>query len=285
MKTVSSTLLSNKAMLVNLKISSWSARKYDRKVTRKIDNQFNTTDAGRFNKILISLDQIGKIQNVITMARTFHYQNTLPWQHEGVSILPSKKYWEYTSEMNEYKTMFNNAVDRFIDVYPSLKEDAKVRLNGMYNEEDYPDISDIRNKYGFHVNIFPLPTSGDFRIDIQSEEVEKIQNDIEKRMMEVQKNAIKECYRRLYEKIEYMVNKLSDKDAVFRNSLIGNIKELCNILPSLNITDDPELNNTIREINNKLIVNPDTLRRDIRERKNITKTAQDILDSMEGYIG
>jgi hypothetical protein len=86
--------LSEKAMLVNLKISVWTARKFDPKVTQEIERSHNTRgDIGRFNKALVSLKSVKKYQVIAGEIRTFHYANTLPWGDEGVLFSRSKITW------------------------------------------------------------------------------------------------------------------------------------------------------------------------------------------------
>jgi len=81
--------LNEKAMLVKLSVSQWTARKYDKKVSQEINDQYSAHDAGRYNKVLIAQEEIKKISKVASQARSFHYFNTLPWDDNGSRILPS----------------------------------------------------------------------------------------------------------------------------------------------------------------------------------------------------
>lgn len=286
MATIPSIKLSNKAMLVSLNISSWTARRYDRKVTKKVEDEFNAKDSGRFNKILISLDKIKGIQKVASEARDYHYEQTLPWGDNGTRILPSANYMTYTAHVRELKAKFELEVSAFLNVYPTLKEDAKVRLNGMYKAEDYPSVETIADKYSFRVSVLPLPDAEDFRVDLQEDETGKIQREIESRVAEAQANAMKDLWNRLHEKVSRMADKLSDKNSIFRDTLIQNTIDLCNILPRLNITNDPKLEEMRREVENKLCgYAPQELRDNEHDRAMAAKDAQRILDSMSGYVG
>ena len=107
-----------KKMLVYLNISFWAARKYDRKISQEIENQYNADDAGRYNKILIAKEHLANIQKIISAARTFHYENTLPWSDNGGRLLPSTNYFAYVKAIQCYKDDFEREVSNFIRVYP-----------------------------------------------------------------------------------------------------------------------------------------------------------------------
>ena len=71
--------LSDKAMLVRLTISQWSARKYDKSASQEIIvNHHAKPDAGRFNKLLVNQAEIKKIEKIANTARIYHYKVTLP---------------------------------------------------------------------------------------------------------------------------------------------------------------------------------------------------------------
>lgn len=73
--------LTEKAMLVRLSISQWTARKYDKKISREVASLHNTSsDAGRYNKVLIAKQAIEAIQKIVSESRTYHYINTLAWE-------------------------------------------------------------------------------------------------------------------------------------------------------------------------------------------------------------
>ena len=49
--------LATKAMLVDLSIRAWNARKFDKKITKEVAQRHGTTEkAGRYNKNLLPFD-------------------------------------------------------------------------------------------------------------------------------------------------------------------------------------------------------------------------------------
>jgi len=289
--------LSEKAMLVNLHISNWSGRKYDRRVSDMVAEEYGAKpESGRYNKCLVAKDAIGKVQNIAVLARNFHYENTLPWTDEGSRILPVKNFDNYSNKLRKYRSQYEDAVQEFCEIYPTLKSQAKDDLGELYNPDDYPSPADIPGKFDFRINISPLPVSDDFRVALNEEDVSKIKDEIEERLKDAQDKALKDLWHRLYDVVDKVANRLSEPDRinkkgeikppVFRKSLIGNVVELVELLPKLNVTDDPRLEELRKEVEKKLAgVVPADLREDSEYRKQTAQEAKEILNKMSGYVG
>jgi hypothetical protein len=71
---------------------------------------------------------------------------------------------------------------------------------------------------------------------------------------------------------------------VFRDTLIENARDLCEVLPRLNLTGDADLNNYCQQVKEKIAVyDAQDLRDDAMLRKNVADEASSILDQMAGY--
>lgn len=78
--------LTSKGMLINLSISQWAGRKHDKSVSQEVASNHGTTaDAGRYNKNVIAKKALEAIKKASNKARTFHYDNTLPWSLESIA--------------------------------------------------------------------------------------------------------------------------------------------------------------------------------------------------------
>ena len=129
--------LKEKVMIVNLTISQWSARKYDAKASKEVEAAHNAREAGRFNKSLLQSDTLKEIGKVANQMRTLHYEKTLPWGDNGDRVLSTEIYFEYITQVGQLTLAFNQAAEQFVSEYTNLKEDAKLRLNTLYREDDY----------------------------------------------------------------------------------------------------------------------------------------------------
>lgn len=280
-----------RAMLVRLSVSVWTARKYDRKVTDEVNKQHAAgKDAGRFNKHLFGGKDSSKSHAAVvaaaSAARTAHYANTLPWADEGWRLLPTANYFEYTETIRKTKAAFETAVAEFMAEYPDLRENARRLLNGMYKEEDYPTASKLASAFACSTEFAPVPAAGDFRLDLPADKLGEIEESTTARVQRATADAMRDAWGRLASVVEKLGERLSEPDAIFRDSLIGNVSEMTSILTRLNITDDPALEGMRARVEERLAnLNPDSLRTNKKLRAAVAKEADDILKSMSGLYG
>lgn len=278
--------LNDRALLVQLSVSQWTARKYDKKATQDVATSYGTsTSAGRFNKALLPMnDLLDRVHKKTTHVRTKFYANTLPWGMEGTMMLPTSNYLNFVTEFRKEKSEWQYLVDQFVNNYDSLKMDAQRVLNGLYNEADYPSMKDMADKFKMDMAVFPVPST-DFRVAIGSEELNRIQQDVERRVMEAQTTAMREVWDRLYERVKHMAEKLADPKAIFRDTLVDNLREQCDMLTRLNFTDDPNLEALRSEVESNLLKHPDALRNDPDLRRDKAAEAKAIMDKMSVFMG
>jgi hypothetical protein len=280
--------LDEKAMLVTLSISQWKARKLDKDVSRKTRQERGATeDAGNFHKLLIAKDAIDKVSQLVTRIRKYNYSMTVPWNDMGARIIKSDAYFDYTAKMAEFQSEFYDTVNELLNEYPALKRDAEYRrLKGdLFNSDDYPTVDKLRNLFSFALTIDPMPST-DFRVQLTGSEIDRIQKDLEDRYAARMKNAMGDVWARLYEVVSKMAETLGDPDKGFHGTLVTNISDLLDVMPHLNITDDPELDAMSQTVRDKLTkYDASILKEDKDVRKSTAKAASEILDAMAAYMG
>lgn len=279
--------LSDKALLVQLSISQWTARKYDRKATEQVAIQNGTNlNAGRYNKSLLPMnDYLAHVHQKATLIRQKYYANTLPWGMEGTQMLPSANYLNFMTEFRKEKGEWQMLVNDFLANYEGLKVDAQRLLGSLYNDSDYPSTAEIANKFRMDMAVFPVPTN-DFRVQIADEELASIQSDVERRVAEAQQKAHQDVWQRLYDRVKHMAEKLADPKAIFRDTMVENTRELCALLPRLNFADDPNLEAMRQQVEGSLANNhPDALRNNPDLRRDKAAEAKAIMDKMSVFMG
>lgn len=273
--------LTEKAILVTLNISAWSARKYDKTATQEVNDNHNSTDAGRFNKLLIDKKKLEEINKISNEARSFHYENTLPWGDNGERLLPSQNYFEYTTGLSKYKNQFDATVTAFCNNYDVLIDEARVRLNGLFNLADYPN--DIHSRFGMSSTFMPVPETDDLRIGLKASEVDALKDKIQQEINERFANATKNIYDRIKEQLERMYERLSTDKAVFRDSLFENLVSLVDLLPRLNVSGDERIIQLCADLK-KLYIDPQVVRDDSLTRARKAQEVDAILKNMTGFL-
>lgn len=292
---VASNVLASKAMLSNVRISTWSARKVDKAVTQEINSDKGAAaDAGRYNKSLLDKKALEPIMKIQSEARALHYRLTLPWQDDGARILPAMAFIDYKSQLETIGRKFETAVDEFISGYDTEREAAKTRLGKMFNDQDYPTKSEVRRKFGFEVIINPVPSGDDFRVSMGEAQAEMIKAEIEARAAANLQDAMKDLYRRIGEVCERMAETLKNykpargdekAQGIFRDSLVTNVIDLAGVLPTLNIASDPHLAAIADRMKANLTkYDANALRENSRVRSEVAEEAQAILDDIADFI-
>jgi len=279
--------LSDRALLVQLTISQWTARKYDKKATQEVATTFNTSkDAGRYNKSLLPMnDYLDRVHKKTTFIREKFYKNTLPWGMEGTMMLPTTNYLAFMNEFRKEKNEWLNLVNDFKSNYLQLKDDAKRVLGQLYADADYPTESEVGNKFKIDMAVFPVPST-DFRCQIASDELSRLQQDVEARVADAQATAMKEVWTRLYDRVKHMAEKLADPKSIFRDTLVENLQEQCAMLTRLNFMDDPNLEALRQQVEGTLASHhPDALRNDPDLRRDTAAEAKAIMDKMSVFMG
>jgi hypothetical protein len=270
--------LQDKAMLVTLSVSCWTARKQDKKVSAEVEAQHNARDAGRYNKLLIDKVHLDPLTSYAGQIRTYHYKMTLPWMDNGARMLPSKLFAEYSAEMRKMKQEYASMVSKFAQLYSSrLVQEARQRLGTMYDPDDYPDPSELYGKFDVEIDIMPVPDGADFRVDVSDVERGRIRQEIADRVAKRQAAAIKDAWVRIREAVGRVCARLTAKKVVVHDSLIDNLDDLSRLLPGLNVSDDPTMHTVCERIISGLLVNPQLLRNSATARGRVVAEAEAIL--------
>lgn len=284
-------------MLANLTIRQLTITTTDKRVSREVASRENAyNDAGKYNKRLLAKDATARIQSAASNLRNLHYKYTLPWSNDGMRILPTATYFEYVKQMNEGKDAFYAAVTEFIQDYTNHVSAARSRLGNMFNPEDYPDSSDIRNKFGVEFNFLPMPDASDFRANLPSDQIEHIKRDIEEQTQAAIQRGMDDVFHRAVDVLQHMTDKLATYQpankskgqkavGIFRDSLVTNIKELADLLPSLNVANDPKLHKLSVSLASLAgDYDPNDLRNDASTRASAQHEANRILNTLKDYI-
>lgn len=280
---------STKVMLANLTISVWNARRLDKRATEEVAKNHNESiPIGRYNKKLLpgEVKSYEKVCKLGSALRDFHYSQTMEYDQLGVRLLPAGIYMDYTTKLRELQRDFDMAVEDFLADYDNLVAQARIMLNGLFNESDYPTIETLRGKFGVSLRVLPFPDADQFGVVLPEEELAGIRQDIEAQTKEAIANAMNDLWKRLYDVVARMSERLSDPKAIFRDSLIENVREIVDLLPQLNFTEDQNLDNLCKQVDEKLAIHePDTLRNDPVTRSQTAHQAIEIQSMMAAFMG
>ncbi len=256
----------------------------DKTATNTVATQHATNGhAGNFTKKLLpGSKELERVSLLAGHIRKYFYQETLPWFSDGARIIKAESYLQFMAEFGKMKSDFDSAVCAFLSAYPYLQAHAQNSLGSLYCPTEYPDVSILNQKFQCEVHISPLPDARDFRVDV-SEDVKRA---LIERNESVQREAMAECWARLYEVVQKAAERLATPDAIFKDSLLENVSEMCSILPRLNITDDATLEAKRMEVEATIAsMSPEKLRDSATDRQDAAARLAEITKSMGAYMG
>jgi len=272
-------MIQSRAMLAQLSISQWTARKQDKKVSAEVEAQHGAHDAGKYNKLLVNKALLDPISKVASKVRDYHYGVTLPWSDAG-ALLPSTLFIDYTAKMRAYKAEFQAAVNTMVSQYPAEVQAARVRLGTMYNPADYPMDWELKDRFNIALEFTPVPDAHDFRVDVSNEAQDELRESVKQSVADRQADAVKATFARVRDVVSKIAERLSIEDAIFKDTLVYNARDLCLVLKALNITDDPALDAVHAEITQHLLKHPDAIRRNPGLRRDVAAKAAEILKTL-----
>lgn len=277
------------AMLVEFNASQWTARKLDRSTSDEVVRDKNAGEKGaaRVNKnLLAGRKELEIINQHVGFVRNYVYEHTLPWSDSGIRLLPAPSFMLFDAEMTKHHNAFEDLVREFIGIYPTLITAQAMALGDMFKRDEYPTAQAIAEKFRFRVGYMPVPTAGDFRVDVGNEAQAELKQQLEKLQAERVETAMADVRARLGEHLRRMSDRLAVdvingevKTRRFHDSLVSGALELCDIVKSLNVVGDTNLEDTRRSLANLLSgVEPDDLRKNMGVRTDVRAQVDQLLD-------
>jgi len=278
--------LKDRAMLVSLSIGYWNGKVKDDSVVDELSTSHGTDkDVHDYSRRLVKAEALKEFKGVRSRARSFLKDQTSRWLDDGTRIMAAPLFLKMMEKMHTFKIEWDNSVAEFVRKFPSLKAEEKKRQGSLYNEGDYPTADSLRRKFSWEFRTFPIPSKEDWRIDL-GDKTNEVKAQIDAAVIEALQLATRDLWTRLHEVVKKLAEKMAEADATFRDSIIGNIQELVAILPTMNVANDPKLEDMRRQVEEQLAkLNPEELRDDPKARKKTKDAADKLLAAMASYVG
>jgi len=256
------------AMLVDLNIAIYSGRKQDRTTQAEVTlakGSGSKKAASVYKNLFAECKELEAITKFQARARSEHYRLTLPWNDRGARLLPTISLLDYKQVMNRYQQEFQLLVDAFLIKYSTLVAAAAFQLGTLFDRNEYPDAAQVARRFRMDIAFVPLPTSGDFRLDVESAVQRELMEQYDRRLAEQLASATKDSWDRLYEALQRLSERLTvgedGKKKIFHDTIVTGAVDLCELLTAMNVTQDPQLESARRKLQEVLLgVTPKELR-------------------------
>ena len=282
----------NTMMLGQLSIGTWNARVTDKTLARKVEDEAKakngTATAGK--KLMAGAVEFERVQKEATAHRNWWASQTVPWFDNGLRAYNAARHMDLMTEVGDRRREWMGYVDEFIRVYPNLRAQREFDMGDLFDPKDFPTPDVIREKFYFKVDVLPVPNQEDIRIidALPQEEVDRMIEEVRERDNARTQTAMRDAATRLLDAISKVHAKLSvkvgDPGSIFRDSMIENIAQLVEVMPALNIINDPELDKLTKEAKKFALYSPDQLREDETHRAKVAGEAKKLADKLAGLF-
>jgi uncharacterized protein YdbL (DUF1318 family) len=285
----------NFGTLVSLTNRRWHAKIKDRKAAKDAADATGAVSESfeARKRLLVGADEkLKAVHKCIDAARTDHYRMTLPWSTVGVNdigkragprLLPNSLLFDYSQIMGQHKAQMIDALDTFVTAYPTLIAIAQQKLQGSFNQTDYPAPETINHYFTLEFDFEPIPSGGDFQ-GLQDAQARKLAEALNKKTRKRLENAMGDAWQRLYETVERAVNALTNPDALFHYTLVDALREHSATLKHLNVINDARIEEVRAGVEKELTMHDaKDVRKDDALRKRLGEAATKIRDKMQEY--
>lgn len=277
------------SMLVDLHISIYSGRKQDKTTQGEITVSKGSASkkaASVYKNLFAECKELDALTKFAARARAEHYRLTLPWSDQGARLLPTATLLEYQQIMGRYQAEFDRLTGAFLDKYDTLVAAAAFQLGTLFDRDEYPSRAQVARKFCMEAGFTPLPVAGDFRLDIESEVQRDLIAKYERRMEAKLAEANQDAWSRLHAALLRLSDRLvideNGKGRKFHDTMVTGALELCDLLRSLNVTNDPALTQASRKVEELLSgVTPKELREEHSTRVQTKQRVDEILGAFD----
>lgn len=281
------------AMMVDLHISVYSGRKQDKATQGEVTaakGSGSKKAASVYKNLFAECKELDALTKFQARARSEHYRMTLPWNDQGARLLPTAALLDYQQTMNRCKAEFERLVDAFLDKYDTLVAAAAFQLGTLFDRQEYLSRAQVALRFRMESSFTPLPTGGDFRLDVESAVQRELVQQYEAQLESKLAQANQDAWSRLHDALLRLSDRLTiDEDGkkkVFHDTTVTGAIELCDLLTVMNITKDPQLESARRKVEAVLSgVTPKELRDEHSTRVQTKQQVDAILDAFDWGMG
>lgn len=302
--------IASSAVLGSISISVFTGRKKDKATEAEVKESkgARSSRAASVHKNLFAdCPQLDAIIAHAAKARLWFNSVTLPWNDNGMRLIPTSYYFEIANDAKTYEAEFTRLVNAFLKVYATEVSKQAFALGTMFDRTEYPDVTHVGSKFAFAISIQPVPLAGDFRVDTNNETIAALQEQYEVDAQRRIKDAMADAWNRVRESVEHIRDRMeavieyepgaeqvTDPDTgevkiiktrrpKLHDSMVDKGLELCSVLSHLNVTNDPALEEVRKDLERALVhVDMKSLKESPEMQQSTKSKMEEILAKMNG---
>lgn len=236
-------------------------------------------------KILMKSKSLDKLKSIRGLVNREVGRIAVPVSHfrRGTYLLPVQLVELMEKRLNKMSLDWDRNVGEFMAEYPQVIDEARDRLDGLFNSDDYASVEALRNNFRFEWNYSVAQTPQSLQ-GISKSLFEREQSRAAQQWQSAEREirvALREGFSGL---VEHFVERLTpDEDGkkkVFRSSFVEGFRDFLETFDGRNLTDDKSLNELVEKAKKVMAgVDVDSLRKDDNIRDRVLGSFENLKDS------
>ena len=266
--------------------------KTEAELIRKRENM--SENALTVSKKIVDDASVEAYRKPLKELQKFYYDNTLPVGKgkQPHRVVPIKSLNKFQKDFMELLTALDDGIIVFNRAYSNREQwlaHQRERMGGKFIETDYPSVDEV--KKGLKVT-HSIDAFGDVKSAsgtwLNAETIALLEKQQTEQEKVIETYASSMLWESIMEPLRNMSEKLAigqgENGAIFRDTLVSNLKDIADRIPSLNFQGDTRLEEIRKDITSMLQdVDPDDLRKDPEKREETKVQANRVLEKMGGY--
>lgn len=280
--------LFSKGCLVKLETSAWTARAKVPAKTLLDKGTHGDVDPSYVNahKRLVDGKALSAVESIRSEARAWLSSQSLPFPLDGAVFVPADQIERIDAKLATFRTRYEEAVAEFVADYPTLREDARTLLGSLYSASDYP--ADVRARFAFSWRFLSLSPASEAQL-LNPALVEQERQKFQQLMAQATEAAVTELRVRFAACVDHVVDRLSGDDdgkpKIFRDSLVGNLRDFLDGFQALNVCDDKQLAALVERARTTIEgLDADDLRKNGSTREHVASKMADVQAALDGML-
>lgn len=200
--------------------------------TREENNRHGLSDdAEVYIKLIKDHESLLKAQSIKGQIYIEHRHLTLPSPVDGMRVMPAGREFEHSDKISKMRNDFNSHIKDFLDDYDNVVENARRRLNGLFDQSMFPPSHVMQSKFYNNVKYMDCPTSGNWGEWI-NETLELGKIELQDRLVTAARKLIDVC----------------SGDGKLYSSVLENLEDVCSLAGDFNLGEDPIIARAAKEL-------------------------------------
>jgi vacuolar-type H+-ATPase subunit I/STV1 len=280
--------LSREAILVKATFHSWTGdKRIDDVTAEQFNDRVDAKDTARRHtkKLLSKSEYAANCRTIISNARKFHKENTVPWTYDGWGLLPKRNYERYREAMRDFaeNKLYGAASLLFENFNREIEDDREV-LGQLFDHAAYIMPHQVFERFKIDLQYEPIVNLDTPHFDAMSDSVNSIMEQARARQQQAVSRATDDLRSRVNDILLRTIDRLEHLDDKSKKptALLKSIEELADVLPRLNIAGDTDIANAAQQMKERILYfSAQDLKDDEESRAEVIQVAREI----SGAIG